>query len=196
MPSRPTTLAIAAIVLATACSPSEAPEAGSTESAVAAVPSTDAALAVATDLGVRNARMPMPGLITAGQPTQAQLDALRGAGVQRFVSFRPTSEDGAGWEEAHAMDAGYDFDRIPIAGAGSLSRENVEAFASILQEAGEDPMVVYCASSNRVGAMLALKAHWIDGVAPEEALALGRSSGLASLEGSVRELMGLEPGQP
>ncbi|MDX1645885.1 MAG: sulfur transferase domain-containing protein [Longimicrobiales bacterium] len=149
-------------------------------------------LEVAERTGVPNARMPAPGVVTAGQPTQRQLDALASAGVRHFISLRPPSESGAGWEEAHASGAGYDFDRIPVSGAASLTRENVEAFAALLDEAGSEPALVYCASSNRVGAMMALKAHWIDGVPAEEALELGRDAGLTRLEAPVRELLGLE----
>lgn len=146
-------------------------------------------LSVATDLGVRNARMPMEGILTAGQPSEEQLDALRAAGFQNFISLRPTAEDGAGWEEAHAAAGSYDFQRLPISGGEDLTRENVEAFAAALEESGDGPTVLYCASSNRVGAMFALKAFWLDGASAEEALELGSSAGLTRLEGRVVELM-------
>jgi hypothetical protein len=45
---------------------------------------------------------------------------------------------------------------------------------------------VHCASSNRVGAMAALRAAWIDGRPTEEALQIGRAWGLKSLEPTVR----------
>ena len=48
--------------------------------------SAAAALAVATELDVRNARMPLPGLITAGQPSEEQVEALLAAGVTHFIS--------------------------------------------------------------------------------------------------------------
>jgi protein tyrosine phosphatase (PTP) superfamily phosphohydrolase (DUF442 family) len=152
-----------------------------------------ATLEVATDLGVRNARMPMPGVVSAGQPTPEQLESMRAAGFENFISLRPTSEEGADWEEAHSGDGSYDFDRLPISGAGSLTRENVESFAALLEAAGDEPTVIYCASSNRVGAMLALKAHWVDGVEAEAALELGLQGGMTRLEAPVRELLGLEP---
>ena len=189
-------LALAAtVVTLSACATEEPPSADTgPEAAVSSVP--DAALAIAIDRGVRNARMPVEGLITAGQPSQEQFAALRSAGVAHFVSLRPTTEDGAGWEEGLASSEGFDFNRLPISGAGSLTRENVEAFAAIMDDVGDEPAVIYCASSNRVGAMLALKAHWIDGESPEAALELGRSSGLSSLEDPVLELLGLEPSRP
>ena len=184
---------VAAVVTFAACTTEDAPSADSSPP-VDSVP--EAMLAVATEQGVRNARMPVNGLITAGQPTQEQIDALRAAGIEHFVSLRPTTEDGAGWEEARASSEGFDFDRLPISGAGSLTRENVETFATIMEEVGDEPAVLYCASSNRVGAMLALKAYWIDGEPPEAALEFGLSAGLTSLENPVRELLGLAPSRP
>lgn len=160
-------------------------------------PSGDAAheagptLEVANAVGLGNARMPRPGLLTGGQPTNAQLEALAEAGYTHFISLRPEEEAGGGWEEADAAAHAHDFDRLAIAGAGDLTRENVEAFAALLREAGDAPTVIYCASGNRVGAMLALKAAWIDGVAPEEALRLGLDAGMTRLEAPVRQLLGL-----
>jgi len=192
--TRPLAL-MATVVTLSACAAEEAPPADAAgEAAISSV--RDAALAVATAQGVRNARMPVEGLITAGQPSEAQAAALRAAGVEHFVSLRPTSEDGAGWEEVLAGTEGFEFDRLPISGAGSLTRENVEAFAAIMEKVGDEPAVLYCASSNRVGAMLALKAHWIDGESAEAALEFGQSAGLTSLESPVRELLGLEPSRP
>ena len=101
-----------------------------------------------------------------------------------------------GWEEALSERDGFVFDRLPITGAGALTRENVETFAAIIQEVRDESAVLYCASSNRVGAILALKSHWIDGVPPEAALEFGLSAGLTSLETPVRELLGLESNGP
>lgn len=166
---------------------SSAPPAASAASG--ATPTVEASLDLATDLGVRNARMPMAGVVTAGQPTQEQLEALRAGGYSRFISLRPASEEGAGWEEAHASDGSYSFDRLAISGGDDLTRENVEAFAALLEERGDEPTVLYCASSNRVGAMLALKAYWLDGASEAEALDLGREAGMTRLESRVVELM-------
>jgi hypothetical protein len=47
--------------------------------------------------------------------------------------------------------------------------------------------LVHCASSNRVGAMIALRAALVDGASADAALAEGRRWGLKSLEPQVRE---------
>ena len=177
-----------ALLLAVACS------SGDVESRAAGPGSQvvgEPTLASVRDIGLRNARMPIVGLVTGGQPDEAQLDALIGAGFEHFISLRPTAEDGAGWEET-TVGAPTVFARIPIRGGADLTRENVEELDHLLNEAGDGATVLYCASGNRVGALLALRAAWIDGVAPEDALTLGRAAGLTRLEGAVVQLLGLQ----
>jgi len=186
----PFAVAVATFALAT-CGGEPAMDEAAQPAEMTAQPPT---LQAAVDLGVRNAKEPIPGVVTGGQPTQEQLEGLGDAGYRHFISLRPTSEEGAGWEEALVPGWGYDFERLEIADAGSLTRENVETFARMLEQAGGEPTVVYCASGNRVGAMLALKAHWIDGVGAEDALQLGLSAGMTRLEAPVRELLGLGSG--
>ena len=160
------------------CGEAEAPSVGTLETA--------------TDLGVRNARMPIEGLLTSGQVTEEQYDALAEEGYRHFISLRPESENGAGWEESYAQPG--TFNRIPIAGAADLTRENVAALDRLLDEAGDDPAVLYCASSNRVGALLALRAYWMYGVPAEEAAELGRAAGMTRMEAPVLEILGLTEG--
>ena len=57
------------------------------------------------------------------------------------------------------------------------------------------PAMVHCASGNRVGAMLALKAAWIDGASPEEALQLGVDAGLTRLHDRVATLLEQGPAE-
>jgi hypothetical protein len=51
--------------------------------------------------------------------------------------------------------------------------------------------MVHCASGNRVGALLALRANRLEGASPEDALELGLDAGLTRLEPAVREALGL-----
>lgn len=150
---------------------------------------TDAPSDAVAELGVQNVAAPLPNLITTAQPTRDQLDGMMAMGYRNFVSLQLEEEPGAGWEEEAVPGAGGRFSRIPIGGPDDLTRENVERLAAILEETGEDQTVLYCASSNRVGALLALKAFWIDGADAEEALALGRAAGLRALEPNVRSLL-------
>lgn len=185
-------IAALALVFAACSADTEIQDTNNGQEASAEVAATDdGGLALAERMGVLNARQSTPGLLTAGQPTEEQLEALVGAGYEHVISLRPVDESGAGWEELHASAEGYDFRRLPISGASSLTRENVEAFAAMLEEAGDGPTVLYCASGNRVGAMMALKAYWLDGVDARDALELGVDNGMTGLTDPVRDLLGL-----
>ena len=88
---------VVAALAATACGtpPEEDGAAGASTAIVEPAP-----LDAVEGLGVRNVSSPAPGLITAAQLTEGQLDALAAMGYTRFISLRVPSEEGAGWEEA------------------------------------------------------------------------------------------------
>ena len=77
--------------------------------------------------------------------------------------------------------------RLPITGAVDLTVENARRFADALGGADGGSTLASCSSSNRVGAMLAMKAFHVDGRSADEALALGRAGGLRALEAATRE---------
>lgn len=139
-------------------------------------------------LGLLNEARPEPGLITSGQPTEAQFAALPAAGVATVIHLRPTTEKGTGWEEAKAKDLGLAFVRLPIDGAKDVTEANARKLADLLAGA-KGPVLLSCGSSNRCGALLALKAFHVDGLGKDEALACGRRGGLKALEPTVAALL-------
>lgn len=118
----------------------------------------------------------------------AQLEAARDAGYETVINLRLETEPGAKREEVEGLGMGYV--ALPIAGKEGLTRENAQELAWALGEA-TSPVLLHCGSSNRVGALLALKAFYIDGMEPRDALELGLESGLKSLEPEVRQQLGL-----
>lgn len=138
---------------------------------------------------IRNLSRPSPEVWCSGQPTEAQFDELAAAGVSRVIHLRASNEKGTGWEEQRAASAGVEFVRLPIAGAAGLTRSNVEAFAQLLDKPTEGRTLVSCGSSNRVGALLALKAAWLDGRSKQDAMQLGREAGMTRLAGKVEQLL-------
>ncbi|MEM7050141.1 MAG: sulfur transferase domain-containing protein [Acidobacteriota bacterium] len=141
---------------------------------------------------VPNARQPADGVVSGGQPTADQLAAAQEAGFQTVINLRTEGEPGARQAEVEAF--GLSYVELPIAGAAGLTRDNVEALAEILEEV-QKPALLHCGSGNRIGALFALKAFWLDGEAPEAALEKGLDSGLTRLEPKVRELLGLPAGE-
>ena len=140
-------------------------------------------------LGIRDLSQPLPNILCSGQPTEEQFDQLEEAGVTHVLHLRTKGEKGTGWEEARASRADVLFERLEIAGADGLTKENVEAFAAKLAGYKGGTVLVSCGSSNRVGAMFALKAAWLDGASKEDAMALGRRAGMTRLADKVAQLL-------
>jgi hypothetical protein len=158
---------------------------------VAAAAAEEPTLADIQAIGIPSTAMPMTRLVTAAQPTEEQLMALVELGFMNFVSLSPSTEEGAGWEEGIAADVGIHFTRLPVEGAAGLTRENVLELDRVINEVAEEnrATVVYAVNVDEVGAMLALRAHWLEGAAPQAAVELGQRAGLSALEPSVREMM-------
>jgi protein tyrosine phosphatase (PTP) superfamily phosphohydrolase (DUF442 family) len=72
-----------------------------------------------------------------------------------------------------------------VAGAADLTAEKAQELAAALE--GDGPALVHCASSNRVGALLALRAFYVAGASPSDALETGRRAGLSGLEEDVKQ---------
>lgn len=187
-------------ILLPACSPDKGSaepatekteEAGETEEMMEDVVATETALPSVDPaaMGIAYGRASLPGIVTGGQLTEEQFTRLAEMGYDTLVSLRPTSESGAGWEEEFAATVGATFHRIPVAGRDGINEENAEKLTAILDDAGDGGVVVYCASSNRVGALFALKAHFLDGEDVEQSLEIGKATGLTALEPLVRELL-------
>jgi protein tyrosine phosphatase (PTP) superfamily phosphohydrolase (DUF442 family) len=79
---------------------------------------------------------------------------------------------------------------LPIQGAAGLTEANARALARALAETPR-PVLLHCSSGNRAGAILALKAHVVDGLDAEAALQLARDSGVTKLEPALRAALGL-----
>lgn len=135
------------------------------------------------------AGQPFADVATAGQPSPEQLRAAKARGLKRIVNLRPHSEPIGFDEAALAAELGLDYINIPVAGAGDINLDKARALDAALQNAG-GPVLVHCASSNRVGALLAVRAHALHGKNLEDALAIGRDGGLRAMEPAVRQLLG------
>ncbi|GAB3037288.1 hypothetical protein GCM10027285_21120 [Oleiagrimonas citrea] len=135
---------------------------------------------------IRNLSHPAPHRMASGALDAADMPTLRQAGVKEIISLR-TPEETPGFDEAKVVrSAGMTYRNLPIHGAKGLTRANVERFDALLRQAGDKITLVHCASSNRVGAMIALRAAWLQHKSPAEALAEGQRWGLKSLASAVR----------
>nr|WP_251006624.1 protein tyrosine phosphatase family protein [Stenotrophomonas sp. ISL-67] len=130
---------------------------------------------------------PTKTLYTAGQPTAAQLHQSAAAGITTVIDLRQPGEARGFDETATTTALGLHYVRIPVAGAAGLTPANVQALQTALTQAN-GPVLLHCASGNRVGALLALmKAQ--QGASVGDALQFGREAGMTSLEAQTRALL-------
>lgn len=151
--------------------------------AIAACASTPTGTPTVTSLA--NVHTPAAGLLTAGRIQSNDVQNLARSGVRHVIDLTLDSETPDFDEAAAVRAAGMRYDNLPIRGPEDLTLENVRTFDRLVRSS-DRPLLVHCASSNRVGAMAALRAAWISGKAIEEAVEEGRLWGLAGLEPAVR----------
>lgn len=134
-------------------------------------------------------RQPFSHVITAGQPNGEQLQALAKAGYKTVINTRAHGEPLVDEMPGVVQGLGMRYLHIPVAGVADLTVANAQILADALAADDALPALVHCASSNRVGALFALKAFHLDGASMDEALAVGRSAGLTGMEPMVRALL-------
>ena len=134
--------------------------------------------------------MPIEGLLVGGQPSPAQIEALAGLGYTTVINLRGPAERGS-TDPALVESLGMTYVSIPVTSPDDLSEANARKLAEAMGD-GTEPVVLHCASSNRVGALLAMKAFYLDDATPEEAMALAEKAGITRMEPAVRQKLGLE----
>jgi uncharacterized protein (TIGR01244 family) len=129
-----------------------------------------------------------PGLATGGQPSPEALARLGEMGFRTVVNLRTEKEGGA--EERAVVEAqGLRYVWVPMT-ADSFSAADVDAVQKVVDDPSSGPVLLHCASSNRVGAVWAV-IQSRQGRTLDEALAAGREAGLHSpqMEAAVRKLL-------
>src|SRR5690606_27326023 len=158
---------------------------------LAAAAGEPAAVSPAASPALAGFATPASGILAGGRITADDLPALRAAGIRHVIDLTPDAET-PDFDEAEAVRAaGLTHHNLPIAGAADLDRDAVAAFDRLLGDV-RGPTLVHCASGNRVGALAALRAAWLQGADEEAAIAEGRRWGLRSLETVVRNRLARE----
>lgn len=125
-----------------------------------------------------NEAEPLPDITTSGQPDESALVQLAEKGFVTVIDLRAENED-RGFREADAVEnLGMRYVSLPISGPDAVNYENAEALDSFLSSA-KGPVLIHCASSNRVGALLSLRQRLV-GDDADAALATGLKAGLSS----------------
>jgi len=108
-------------------------------------------------------------IATAGQPTEAQLAAIKVAGYRVVVNLALPSSTNALPNEQALVDAqGMAYIHIPVLWE-EPTLADIQRFFSVMQAHAEQPVFVHCAMNMRVSAFMYLYRRLCDGV--DEAVA-------------------------
>jgi uncharacterized protein (TIGR01244 family) len=144
-----------------------------------------AGLALAQSPELPNRHDVLEGITAAGQPSAAALSAAAAAGYKSVIDLRALTEDRGFDEKATVEGLAMSYVNLPVEGAGGVSYANAAELDKLLADLPK-PVLLHCASSNRVGALLALRAK-AEGADSDAALELGVANGLGSLKGVVEK---------
>lgn len=129
---------------------------------------------------------PVDGVTTAGQPDAAALKVFADNGYVAVIDLRTEGEDRGLDEPAVVTDLGMEYVSLPI-DRGDITIEKARELDALL-DAYDEPVLLHCASSNRVGALIAL--NFFDETGDVElAMEMGRAAGMKSLESTVEKVI-------
>ena len=132
---------------------------------------------------------PVNGITAAGQPDEQALRVFAEKAYVAVIDLRTEGEDRGLDEPAVVEGLDMEYVALPI-GRDGITFDNAKELNRLIKSYSE-PVLVHCASSNRVGALLALQMYTDTGDA-ELSLEIGRAGGMTRLEDRVKELMGVE----
>ncbi|WP_194441367.1 protein tyrosine phosphatase family protein [Pseudoalteromonas simplex] len=154
-----------------------------------------AAQTVTTKLDILNLKAQSENVLTSGQPSQTDFAKLKQLGVQNVINLRGDNE--TNWSEQESVtELGMNYYHIPVQSKADITIENATKLQALLNKQQQQTTLLHCASSNRVGALVALYNAVTLKKPIDEAVEIGKQWGLKSLEGVVRSKVNEEVGQP
>ncbi len=155
-------------------------------SALALVLAAPVADAEQKDHGLRGAKHPEPGVLFGGQPTEDQLKAMAADGLSFVLDLRAEGENRGFDEPAALQSLDVPYLNVPVDAERLAQPETFERFIEAMDKV-DGPVLVHCASGNRVGALYYAYLVAGKGVDREEARTRAKENGLrsAALEKAV-----------
>ncbi len=146
-------------------------------------------------LKILNLKAQTEHLYTAGQPEQDDFAKLKLLGVQTIINLRGNSE--TNWSEQDLVtELGMNYYHLPVQSKADITIENATKLQNLLNKHQQQTTLLHCASSNRVGALVALYNAVTLKKPIDEAVEIGKQWGLKSLEGVVRSKVNKGVDQP
>jgi protein tyrosine phosphatase (PTP) superfamily phosphohydrolase (DUF442 family) len=137
--------------------------------------------------GVAHGACPVPGVLTAGQPDSAGVTRIAAAGYRALLDLRTNAEARGFRESEAAKRAGLRYVKLAV-GRDQLPDGTLRRFRAFMNDPANHPVVVHCASGNRVGALLLPWLVLDRGMPLDQAVRLAEESGLRGARLKARAL--------
>ena len=146
---------------------------------LAACASNAVDMAALEEAQILNFRAPDANVMSSGQPTEEQLAAMAAAGIRHVINLRTPGEE-VDFNEQEAVEAlGMTYYSLPVAGASGVNGSNAGALLNMLASTAGEPVLVHCATGNRVGGLMAVS-HFANSANVDAAMAEGERWGMTS----------------
>lgn len=126
-----------------------------------------------------NATCPIAGIAAGGQPALSDLEALAHAGYRTVVDLRAPGEPRGYDEPAAVRRIGMDYVNLPV-GPGPITARELDLYRAIANDPERWPLLVHCASGNRVGPFVIAQLVLDAGMTPRQAIEIAVGGGLRS----------------
>ena len=124
-----------------------------------------------------NSSEPLPGLFTAGQPAPEHFKALGAQGVKTVIDLRDPMEPRPFDEPALVGELGMKYINVTVR-QGALDDAVMDSALDAIRRSDGQPILLHCASANRVGGVL-IPYFMIDkGMSEDDAVAAAMKVGL------------------
>lgn len=138
---------------------------------------------------VLNYNRTTPSIATSGVIREHGLEQLQGLGFKSILDLR-TQAEGTDAERKSATDLGFSYANIAI-GKEAPTAHQISLFSNWVENSDHYPLLIHCASANRVGTLWAMY-RITRGVPLEEAILEGRTIGMQpAREIQVNEFCGV-----
>jgi uncharacterized protein (TIGR01244 family) len=116
------------------------------------------------------------GIFLASQPEKEDFSQAKDRGIKTVLNLRPASE--LDWDEAALVKLGLEYQNVPITSRDSLTDDAIDRVRGILKDREKRPLLVHCASANRVGAVWLAHRVLDGGLSYDDALKEAKTVGL------------------
>lgn len=140
------------------------------------------------DATIVNYNRTTPAIATAGELKEGAIPKLARLGFSSIVDLR-TPPEGVEEEKVETLGNNLRYINIPV-GKAPPSRAQIDQFRDWIDDPANRPVIVHCASANRVGTLWAMY-RLTEGISLAEALMEGRTIGMKpEREDQVRTFAG------